>query len=207
MIGEKSPIHGVGINDADYKVSARINGKQVLCKYYSTWKGIMQRCFDLKFKNKHPTYKSVVMYDEWKYLSNFRKWCINYEKLYNCDISTLQIDKDILKHDNKEYHPDSCCFVDHRTNSFVLTSKRTRGDYFIGVDYHKSSGKFRAICNNPLDGERHYIGVYDTELEAHKAWQTRKNMYALQLAELQHDPRVAEALRMKYSNDKDLTYL
>jgi hypothetical protein len=50
-----------------------------------------------------------------------------------------------------------------------------------------------------------HIGYFKTELEAHKAWQARKHEYALQLADLQSDERVAEVLRTKYAPDKDWT--
>ena len=64
---------------------------------------------------------------------------------------------------------------------------------------------YRAYCNNPFKDKKLHLGSFITELEAHKAWQAKKHEYALQLADLQEDPRVADALRQRYAPYKDWT--
>ena len=68
-------IHGVGINDADYKLciveelpktNSKRNQKIVWeCPFYSRWRGMLERCFSNSFKTKHPTYKDVTCCEEW----------------------------------------------------------------------------------------------------------------------------------------------
>lgn len=57
-------VYGVGINDATWKLGEsyelpKVNGKRkrkVLwtCPYYTIWRSMLQRGYDLKFKAKHP---------------------------------------------------------------------------------------------------------------------------------------------------------
>ena len=78
----------------------------------------------------------------------------------------------------------------------------------IGCSFHKATGKYMSRCMNPFskyEGQGRHIGIFNTELEAHKAWQAKKHEYACQLAELQADPRAAQALRERFAPDKDWT--
>ena len=77
----------------------------------------------------------------------------------------------------------------------------------LGANFHSRDLTYEAHCCNPFlpknVSRSLYLGRFKTELEAHKAWQAKKHEYALQLAELQDDPRVAEVLRERYAPDKD----
>lgn len=45
-----------------------------------------------------------------------------------------------------------------------------------------------------------YLGIFDTDIEAHAAWLMRKLQLAKSLAEIQRDQRVAEAIIMRYTD-------
>jgi hypothetical protein len=115
------------------------------------------------------------------------------------------LDKDVLFNDNKEYGPDKVVFISRQVNGFLKVNKKIRGRYMLGASWIKKSGNFQSHCSDPLGRVNDYIGRFDTELEAHKAWQAKKHEYACDLADLQDDPRVAEALRQRYAPDKDWT--
>lgn len=203
-------IYGWGVNDAPYKIytTELVRGKQVVtgrCPYYSDWVGMLMRCFSNKLKTKHPAYADCFCDVRWKHFSDFKRWV---EEQPNKNWQNCELDKNILRINNKCYGPDTCVYVNRETNQFVKTSSHNRGKYLIGVHFHKRFKKFVAQCQNPEEGRGHFsrhIGYFDTELEAHKAWQAKKHEYACQLAELQEDPRVAEALRQRYAPDKDWT--
>jgi hypothetical protein len=200
----------VGINDVDYVVVKRrpsvyVNGirKQErlwTCPYYQKWSDMLRRCYCKKSQNKRPTYIGCTVTPEWFYLSNFIRWV---DSQPNRDWENCQLDKDLLIEGNKCYSPDSCAFVSKGLNLFIINSEAHRGGYLIGVSYHKATGRLIAQCRDPFKVKTKYIGSFNTEMEAHKAWQARKHEYALQLADLQNDPRVAEVLRTKYAPDKD----
>lgn len=110
-----------------------------------------------------------------------------------------QLDKDILFKGNKVYSKDSCVFITHMTNSFVTDSAKARGKYPIGVRLDKRIGRFSCSCNDPLNRNGKYIGAFETPEDAAEAWRVVKLEYAKDVARLQTDPRVAEALIARYS--------
>ena len=73
----------------------------------------------------------------------------------------------------------------------------------IGVCWKAANKKFEAQCSNPFSKDRGYLGLFDNELEAHKTWQAKKHEHACRLADIQGDPRAAEALRKRYAPDTD----
>lgn len=81
------------------------------------------------------------------------------------------------------------------TNSFVIASDASRGDYPIGVCLYKPTSKYQAQCNNPFTGKNENLGYFSTPEEAHEAWRKRKHEIAQLVAATESDPRVVEALK------------
>lgn len=196
---------GVGVNDAEYVVTkeetiVHFDGKQKrkvvwVCPYYSRWTDMLKRCYSEKLQTRCPTYIGCTVHQDWLYLSNFTKWV---DQQPNRDWINCNLDKDFMVEANKIYSPDTCVFINSRINSFITDSGASRGNYLIGVCWNKCANKFVANCRDPFKVNSTHIGCFDTELEAHLAWKVRKHKYALQLADLQTDERVAEVLRTKY---------
>ena len=109
------------------------------------------------------------------------------------------LDKDIITPRSQLYSPDTCAFVLKATNLFVIASDASRGEFPIGVDLRKSTGKYRAQCGNPFTGEKEHLGYFSTPEDAHEAWRKRKNELAQLVAATESDPRVVEALKKRYS--------
>jgi hypothetical protein len=188
---------GWGIQDADYPISS--NG--ILCPVYSDWAHIIARGFSKRLKVKHTAYEDVTVCQEWQSFMNFRNWVLNVQT--NKNWMNCVPDKDLLSTCVKVYSPETVVYLDRTTNNFLLDHKRARGPYMIGVSWKKQNKKFQSNCSNPFNKTSGYIGLFDTELEAHLAWQAKKHEYALLLAELQEDERASSALRVRYSPDKD----
>ena len=108
------------------------------------------------------------------------------------------LDKDIIVPGSKLYSPDTCAFVLNETNLFVARDA-SRGDYPVGVDLYKPTGKYRAQCNNPFSGKNEHLGYFSTPEDAHEAWRKRKDDLAQRVAAKESDPRVVEALQKRYS--------
>jgi hypothetical protein len=199
-------VYGECVNDADYVTCKRIelprgrDGKRRRkrvwsCPYFDRWSEMLRRVY--KSGEKHPTYVDVSVCDEWKVFSNFKRWV---DEQPEREWEVRQLDKDILVEGNKLYSPKTCVFVNKLTNSFIVERGNDRGEYMLGVNKvsHKSRNSFYAQCSDPLKRNPRYLGYFDTELEAHLAWKARKHEYALELAEMESDPRVREVLRTKY---------
>lgn len=193
---------GVGVNDADYVVvkyeTTEVDGKQKrkrvwICPYFQTWKSMIERCFSTKFQERNPTYRGCSVSEEWLVFSVFKRW------MESQDWEGKQLDKDLLVEGNKVYSAGTCVFVTLAVNSFTNDCRASRGEWSLGVDWYKSRQKFRANCHNPFTKKLEYLGLFTSEQDAHQAWLKRKLELAKELAAIQTDSRVAEALINRYS--------
>lgn len=212
MINNKPLIQGWGIKDIEYRVyiTENVNGRQKkiwTCPYYKDWCSILDRCFCLKTHERQPTYRDCTVGDEWKRLSDFIKWV---DSQPNKDWQNCVPDKDILVQGNKHYSPETVVYVSRQVNSFIVDASAARsreGATLIGtIPRLRLDGyKYEANCRNPFTNCGEYLGLFNTELEAHLAWKAKKCEHACKLADLQSDERVAKRLREMYSPDKHLT--
>jgi hypothetical protein len=195
-------VFGFGVNNADYKVYEHVDGEQKVCPVYNEWCHILRRGSDLH-ENVPRHYENVKISESFKYFMDFRHWLLNVQP--NKNWRDCVPDKDLLSGDVKLYSPETIVYVPVKINNFILSRANDRGEYMLGVSRDKRTNKYTASCSNPFTKASigSYIGTFDTELEAHKAWQDKKHEYACALAELQDDPRVADALRQRYAPDKD----
>lgn len=208
MDKSKKLVYGVAVNDAGYVVQKEetvgyVNGKQKrkrvwVCAYYETWKDMIRRCYSAKLQEKRPTYKGCTVTDEWLTFSNFRAWMVTQ------DWEGKHLDKDILFEGNKVYGPETCAFVSPMVNNFTTDRGAGRGKWLIGVSWHKGTNKFESQCSNPFTKKQEYLGIFETEIEAHEAWRKRKLELAHELAAIQTDKRVAEALIKRYSKPQTM---
>lgn len=209
MVRKKNILaYGWGINDLDRPItrSDSINGKNKVvwrCPYYVKWKSILTRCFCVKKQEAHPTYKDCTITDEWQRLSDFVKWV---DSQPNRDWENCELDKDLLVKGNKHYSPHTAVFVSGKVNRFINSSCKTRGKHMLGVcSFNSKSSPYMSQCRNPFTDKQDYLGLFQTEIEAHKAWQSYKHKMACLLADEQPDERVAKILRERYAPDKDWT--
>lgn len=156
-------IQGVGINDADYPVCPKVNGKGVWCPAYRAWHSMIVRCYSEKSLERHPTYRGCSVHDEWHSFMNFKKW---FDKNY---IEGWCLDKDLAENGNKQYGPSTCIFLPQWLNNFT-TKRSNTGRLPVGVSFCRN--RFQATVS--LDGKKIHIGMYDTPEDAHKGWRKAK---------------------------------
>ena len=182
--GVKNPyypsVYGVGMVGTKYKT--KVNGKNV--KEYMAWQGMLKRCFDLKYKEKHQTYCDAVCCDEWLLFENFYEWLHeqeNFDKWLNG--INWAIDKDISVKWNKVYSPEICYLVPHNVNKLFTKRDALRGSLPIGVT--KNTKGFRAECNNQLTNKRECLGTYSTPEQAFQAYKSYKENFIKQVAKIE----------------------
>lgn len=172
-IVRRKPVFGVGVNDADYMTTPRVNGAMLWDPAYRAWASMMQRGYSRKCHVAQPTYIGVTVCKEWHSFSAFRAWWLaNYRDGFQCD-------KDLLVVGNKEYGPGACIYIPSWLNKFTTDSGAARGELPIGVFLCKQTGMYRSRCSNPITGNRHRLGYFTTPEAAHDAWLN----YKLQLAD------------------------
>lgn len=154
---------------------------------------MLDRCYSKKYQERWPTYIGCSVTDEWLTFSNFKNWMMTQDWQNN------QLDKDLLFEGNKVYSPETCVFVSGMVNTFTIDSGASRGEWLIGVYWHKRDGKFISRCRNPFTKKLDYLGLFNCEQEAHNAWSTRKLELAYELSAIQEDSRVATVLIDRYS--------
>lgn len=188
-------IYGVGINDADYNVTkVADSGQEIRCQFYRRWTKLLERCYSTTFHKKQTTYAGCFACNDWLTFSNFKAW------MEKQDWQGKELDKDILIKGNKVYSPETCAFVSAMTNSFLIERVGARGDWPIGVHFIYEISKFKSQCSNPFTKKNESLGLFLTPDDAHLAWKKRKHELACQLADLQTDERVANALRLRYAS-------
>lgn len=196
QVVQRKTVYGVGTNDADYPVYIyeTKDGKTRAvwrCPYYRSWVHMLERCYSAKWWAKHPSYVGCETSPEWYLFSTFRAW------METQDWEGKQLDKDILIPGNKVYSPDVCIFINQGLNKFLTNSVKARGPWPLGVSTW--GGRFQAQCGNPFSGEHEHLGFFVAPEEAHEAWRQRKHELACQYADMQTDPRIAEALRTRFA--------
>ena len=183
MIRGIKPVHGVGINDADYNTNYPVR-----CKYYSKWTDMLMRCYSKHYQAKNPRYIGCTVCNDWLIFSNFKMW------METQDWIGKELDKDLLG-DGRIYSPETCCFISRAVNAFLVQ----RGSGLTGVCWHKDAKKFQSNCRNPFTKKQENLGLYLTDIEAHNAWLARKNEHAISLAAKESDSKIKNALLSRYA--------
>ena len=180
---------GVGILGTKYQ--SRTNG--VITKEYDLWCSMLKRCYSDVYKKKHPTYIGCEVSDNFKSYEYFYEWCHNQ---IGFGVEGFELDKDLLIKGNKVYSEDSCIFIPSEINSLVIKCTASRGEYLIGVYWHKTHKAFKAQVNKSK-GKREYLGCFNTEIEAFNAYKQAKEAFVKEQANVwksQIDDRAYEAL-------------
>lgn len=150
---------------------------------YKYWHGIMQRCYDEKFKERHSEYKNTTVFKEWHNFQVFGDW--SNSNYYEIKDEIMCLDKDILVKGNKIYSPDTCIFVPERINTLFTKTNSKRGNYPIGITKNKEN-KFIAKCSildDNLNKVKKYLGIYNTPEDAfYNGYKPFKEKYIKQVA-------------------------
>lgn len=154
-------------------------------KSYRIWRGILDRCFNVAFQEKEPTYKGCSVCKEWLLFNTFKTWFDNHY------VDGFEIDKDLLSDVGcKLYSPETCVFLPMEINRFLGgKSTKIREGLPLGVFI---SGK-RFIAQHG----RIYLGTFDTIEEARNTYLKAKKEHTTKLANKWKDkiePRAYNAL-------------
>ena len=154
----------------EYK--SRIKGKRTI--QYTAWSSMRQRCYDKKLHLKHPSYKNCYICEEWLDFQIFAKW---FDQNY---ISGYQLDKDLLKYNNKLYSPSTCSFVPQEIN-LALLKPCTKRELPLGVyKHHYTPNKYVShIKENKVSK---YLGIFDSVEEAANCYEEAKKIQLINLA-------------------------
>lgn len=117
------------------------------------------------------------MSENFKYFQYFAEWCNNQIGFGNLD---WHLDKDILVKGNKQYSENTCCFIPSEVNLLFTKRGRLRGEYPIGVTFHKGQGKFNARVMK--EGVKLNLGSFNCPVEAFYAYKCAKEQHIKDVA-------------------------
>ena len=188
-------VYGIGITGLE---STRNEDGKML-NSYKCWNRMLERCYSAKYQKKYPTYKGCYVSEGWLYYHNFKNWY--NENYYEIDGKTSHLDKDILIKGNKVYSPDTCVFVPNFINSLFIKNQKSRGDFPVGVCYHKRDKKYQANLSVFKDGKsvRKYLGSFDTANEAFEVYKQAKEDYIKEVADEYKDKIPVELYKSMYN--------
>ena len=182
-------IYGIGVVGTKYLTYEC----GVQTKEYTLWKNMLERCYSDTYKKKHPTYKDCEVSENFKSFEYFYEWCHSQIGFSN---KGWHLDKDLLTEGNKVYSENICVFIPSEINKVLVKREALRGEYLIGVSWHKKGKAFVATVNKNK-GKREHLGSFTTEIEAFNAYKQAKESFIKEQAnkwESQIDPRAYEAL-------------
>jgi hypothetical protein len=155
-------VFGIGfVGDGEHKPSK--NG--IHNKSYRAWNHMLERCYDHKYQEKHPTYKDCSVAKEWHNFQNFAEW---YEDNYPTDGKKYQLDKDHLVKGNKIYSADACCFLTPQQNTEASQAKH----YCFIPPYGEKVEVFNLnkFCKENNLSTSHMAQVAQGNRSHHKGW-------------------------------------
>lgn len=159
----KEKLYGVGINDL-YETQGTV--------MYRTWKDMLERCYT----NRNPGYKDCTVCEEWKTISNFKKWFdANYKKGFH-------LDKDIKITGNREYSPEACMYIPPEINMLFTRTRQDKTDLPRGLYYLKRLNKYCVQVSVKGKTTKH-VGLYDTIEEASAAYKVYKSTHVKEIAD------------------------
>lgn len=157
----KEPSYGFGINDAPYITQSIKRGWH--CPHFRAWQGVMQRGLSPKLKERFHTYREASVNNDWKYFTDYLSWSLdNY-------VAGWELDKDLLVKGNKEYGPNTCCFVPKYLNN-VIKPKSSKTGLPFGVCYEGDRKGTYIIPGIKMKSK----GGFKNAIDAHRAWQLVK---------------------------------
>lgn len=159
--------YGVGIIDTPYNVTP--------LKSFYIWNNMLQRCYSEKQRERYPSYKDCSVCKEWFLFSNFKKW---FDENY---VEGFHLDKDLFSKNNKEYSPETCCFIPPEINRALAFHRNKNNGMPLGVCFLKESNVYLGV------GANKRLKRFKTKEEAHRHYVEYKTKRIKELAEKYKD--------------------
>lgn len=191
-------VYGVGYL-GEGNIPSWVNGK--VSKVYDSWKKMLQRCYDDKYKDKQPTYKGCTVSQEWHDFSKYALWYYgNHPDINNTSGILFQLDKDLLVPGNKIYGEQFCSILPSYINSLLVNCSGGSRQYPLGV--HKEVGG-KYVAQISKGRYKVHLGHFETIKDAYNRYKESKESYikaaALSSLEKGHIPQKIYNSLLSYS--------
>lgn len=189
-------VYGVGVIGDSYSCW---DGSKIR-REYALWSSMLARCYSPKSHKARETYIGCTVSENFKSYTYFYEWC---NRQVGLSENNFELDKDLLSGVSKYYSEGTCVFLPQEINVALIKQNKKRGDFPVGVTYHKNTGNFVAQLSTST-GRKH-VGAFNNVIDAFAAYKKAKETYLVELAEKwkgKIDDRAYEAL-INYKVDVD----
>ena len=189
-------VYGVGVIGDSYSCW---DGSKIR-KEYHLWSSMLERCYSPKSHKARETYIGCTVSENFKSYTYFYEWC---NQQVGFSENNFELDKDLLSGVSKYYSEGTCVFLPQEINVALIKQNKKRGDFPVGVTYHKNTGNFVAQLSTSAGRKR--FGAFNNVIDAFAAYKKAKEAYLVELAEKwkgKIDDRAYNAL-MNYEVDID----
>ena len=167
-------VHGVGVIGDSYSCW---DGSKIR-KEYDLWSSMLARCYSPKSHKARETYIGCTVSENFKSYTYFYEWC---NQQVGFSENNFELDKDLLSGVSKYYSEGTCVFLPQEINVAIIKQNKKRGDFPVGVTYHKNTGNFVAQLSTST-GRKH-VGAFNNVIDAFAAYRKAKENYLVELAE------------------------
>ena len=151
-------------------------------KEYDLWRAMITRCYDTKHVEKYSSYKDCYVCEEWHNFQTAAQWfSLNYP--YEFSNEKWCLDKDILVKGNKEYGPETCCFVPEQINLLFIKANKRRGDLPIGVSQASRYKTPHYYSYININGQQVHLGTFSNIEDAFYSYKIAKEEYIKETAD------------------------
>ena len=181
-------VYGVGVIGDSYSCW---DGSKIR-KEYDLWSSMLARCYSPKSHKARETYIGCTVSENFKSYTYFYEWC---NQQVGFSENNFELDKDLLSGVSKYYSEGTCVFLPQEINVALIKQNKKRGDFPVGVTYHKNTGNFVAQLSTSAGRKR--FGAFNNVIDAFAAYKKAKEAYLVELAEKwkdKIDDRAYEAL-------------
>lgn len=167
-----------------YPKQIYVGGKRILTSEAQLWYDIKKRTNPESAMHKRlPTYHGCKMSENFKDFQYFAEWCNKQQGFGLKDKQkTFHLDKDLLIKGNKEYSEKNCVFLPPDVNIFLTKRQSLRGNFPIGVSWHKRDNVYTSQCNDGCGNLVHF-GYFSDPWTAHLKYKEYKESLAKTLAD------------------------
>lgn len=177
------------------------------CPFHKVWRLLMKRTQDVIYKSEHNSLIDNSCCDLFLRFSDFKVW------MKTQDWEGKVLDKDLLGGGLKFYSPETCVFIPKYLNNAIQRFPRGRNLMGVEDSYKGLPKKYKAIIADFTTKKNVNLGYFDSEEDAHRAWQEAKVEYFLTVLKYyklkNNNERVEEGinkiiLRLKNDIEKSL---
>ena len=151
-----SSIHRGSTKSCGCRIGGKIKHGLRKNKFYNTWNGMMNRCYNTKSK-KYKDYggRGISVCEDWRDVVVFTTWC---EETFIEEMTLDREDNDL------GYNPENCRWTNKTIQALNQRMQKSNTSGYVGVSWNKSKGKW--VAKIKVNKVAIHLGYFNSKEEA-----------------------------------------